>query len=319
MMDLFQIKCFIHIVDQKSFTKAAFEVSISQSALSKNISKLEKELGIQLFDRSKRLATLTPAGHEFESYARKIQTDYDALLSAVKRFSTSGHLHIGSVEHMGRVGLTAPISSFLKQYPDKSVSIDIEKGDTVGLMNQLMAGKIDMAFIAHIISPISKTSNIDAYQLGQYRLYTLLLDEYHVIIGPQHKFAKRETISWQELAAERLVILNESYSLNTIIRETFRQCGLRPDIVFECDQVDTILGLVEENFGVSLLSKRIATTKYNVVAIRMDSPITRNTVLVIPKEVESHQRLAGQFAHHIINYYEDMTGGSSIRVVSGQS
>lgn len=305
-MDLFQIKCFINIIDKKSFTKAAFEVSISQSALSKNISKLEKELSIQLFDRSKRLATLTPAGQRFEPYARKIQADYDAMLVAVRQFSNSGHLHIGSIEHMGRVGLTAPISSFLEQYPDKSVSIDIEKGDTIGLMNQLMAGKIDMAFIAHIISPISKISNIDAYQLKQYRLYTLLLDEYHVIISRRHKFAKRNVISWQELAAERLVILNENYSLNAIIRESFHLCGLQPNIVFECDQVDTILGLVEENFGVSLLSKRIATTSYNVVAVRMNPPITRNTVLVIPKEVESHHLLAGKFAHHIVNYYEDI-------------
>lgn len=306
-MDLFQFKCFVSVVEQKSFTKAAFEVSISQSALSKHISKLEDELHVQLFDRSKRSATLTPAGRVFEAHARQMLREQDAMLEAMRSYSTSGHLHIGSVDHMGRVGLTAPISSFLNQYSDGSVTIDIEKGDTLKLMDQLMAGKIDMAFIAHIISPISKASNIDAYQLDKYRLYTLVQDEYHVIVSKQHKFADRQLLSWKDLVSERLVILDKGYSSNTIIRESFRQCGLQPNIAFECDQVDTILGMVEENFGISILSKRIATTRYDVAAVPMDAPIARNTVLVISKKVETHQRLAGEFARHIIDYYDALS------------
>ncbi len=302
-MDFFQLRCFVSIIDQKSFTKAAFEVSISQSALSKNISKLEDELNVCLFDRSKRLALLTPAGREFEPHARKILGDYQDMLSTVKRFSASGHLHIGTIDHIGRVGLTIPISTFLNRYPDGRVTIDMERGDTLGLMNQLTSGKLDMAFIAHIISPVSKVSNIDSYQLDQYRLYTLVRDEYHVIVSHQHRFAQRELLSWTDLASERLLILDKSYSSNSIIRATFRQHDLQPNIAFECDQVDAILGLVEENFGIALLSKRIATTRYHVAAVKLDVPITRNTVLIIPNEVESRQRLAGEFARHIVRYF----------------
>lgn len=54
------------------------------------------------------------------------------------------------------MGLTTPISTFLKQYPDGGVTIDIERGTSLGVMDQLVAGKLDMAFIAHIISPFSK-------------------------------------------------------------------------------------------------------------------------------------------------------------------
>lgn len=304
-MDLFQLECFIHILEQKSFTKAALEVSSSQSALSKHISKLEDELNVRLFDRSRRTVSLTPAGRAFEPCARKMLEDYTEMLTSIKRFSNSGHLHIGSVDHMGRVGLTTPISSFLRQYPDGSVTIDIEKGDTLKLMDHLMAGKIDMAFIAQIISPFSRASNIDTYQLDRYRLYTLVLDDYHVIVSQRHRFAGRDKVSWMDLEGEKLVILDRSYSLNPIIKESFRQCGLHPNITFECDQVDTILGLVEEDFGVSFLSKRIAASRYHVAAVPMEAPIARNTVLVVPKEVEAHQRLAGEFVHHIVDYYKD--------------
>ena len=114
-----------------------------------------------------------------------------------------------------------------------------------------------MAFIAHIISPFSKASNIDAYQLDHYRLYTLVVDNYHAIVSRRHRFAGLDVVTWQDLAEEKLVILDKSYGLNAIIRESFRQCGLRPNIAFECDQVDAILGMVEGNFGISILSSAL--------------------------------------------------------------
>lgn len=304
-MDLFQLKCFVSVVEQKSFTKAAFEAAISQSALSKNISRLEDELNVLLFDRSRRSAVLTPTGREFEPHARKMLEDYEHMLAAVRRFSASGYLHVGSIEHMGRVGLTAPISSFLSRCPDGAVRIDIERGDTQTLMNQLTAGKLDMAFIAHIISPGGLRSNIDGYQLEQYRLYTLVRDEYHVIVSSQHRFARRQSLSWSDLAPERLLLLDKSYSSNSMIREAFLRRGQQPNIAFECDQVDTLLGMAEENFGAALLSRRISAARYAVTAVKMDEPITRNTVLVIPREVESRQRLAGEFARHVVRYFEE--------------
>ena len=124
------------------------------------------------------------------------------------------------------MGLTNPhLQPFLKQYPDGGVTIDIERGTSLGVMDQLVAGKLDMAFIAHIISPFSKASNIDAYQLDHYRLYTLVVDNYHAIVSRRHRFAGLDMVTWQDLAEEKLVILDKSYGLNAIIRESFRQCG----------------------------------------------------------------------------------------------
>lgn len=88
-------------------------------------------------------------------------------------------------------------------------------------MDQLVAGKLDMAFIAHIISPFSKASNIDAYQLDHYRLYTLVVDNYHAIVSRRHRFAGLDVVTWQDLAEEKLVILDKSYGLKAIIRESF--------------------------------------------------------------------------------------------------
>lgn len=83
-VDIFQLQCFIHVVEQKSFTKAALEVCTSQSALSKHISRLEDELNIQLFDRSHRAVALTPRGRRL-SLCQKLLDDYNEMMASIKR------------------------------------------------------------------------------------------------------------------------------------------------------------------------------------------------------------------------------------------
>lgn len=304
-MEIFQLQCFITVVELKSFSDAAYEVSISQSSLSKHISKLEDELNVRLFDRSKRSATLTSVGSEFLVHARKLLRDYEEMTDSIRRFSNSDHLLIGSVDHMGRVGVTIPIASFLSRTTDSRCSIEMKKGNTLELMNQLMGKKIDMAFIAHLVSPITGTSNIDAYQLEPYHLYTLVKDEYHAIVSKNHRFAGRSKIPWEELASEKLILLDKTYSLSTMIRDSFRHKTLPLTIAFECDQVDTLLSMVEKGFGVAILSSRIADSRYQVVPVPMEEPITRNTVLIVPKELEEGRRTAREFVNHILDYYED--------------
>ena len=124
-MQIFQLQCFLSIAEYRSFTEASYEVSLSQSALSKHISKLENELKVKLFDRGKRQTELTPAGHEFVQYAQSILRSYEQARAAMKKYAVGGVLHIGSIEHMGRVGLTAPIASFLNLFPEGEVEIEI--------------------------------------------------------------------------------------------------------------------------------------------------------------------------------------------------
>lgn len=303
-MEIFQLQCFLSVVDRGSFTGAAVDVSMSQSALSKNISKLESELDVKLFDRSRRVAVLTPAGREFERHARKLICDYGEMRQEMKQYISSGHLHIGSVDHLGRVGITTPIASFLNQHPDGGVQIDIEISDTLTLLNRLLEEKVDMAFIAQISSERAGASNTDGYDLSRFRLYTLVRDTYHVIVNQQHPLARRSSLSWKDLTDEKLVILDKSFSINGIIRQCVESHGKRPKIAFECEQVDTILGMVEGNFGISLLSRRVADARYQVCAIPMEEPILRNTVLVVPKQAEQKQLLVHNFVHHILDYYE---------------
>lgn len=184
---------------------------------------------------------------------------------------------------MGRVGLTSPISTFLKQYPDGSVTIDIEKGATLKLMDDLMEGKIDMAFTPTSSLPfptsptLTPTRWISSGSIPWSRMSTMSssIKSIGLRAGGQ--------IQWKDLEQEKLVLLDKSFSLNAMVRDCFQRCGLHPNIAFECDQVDAILGMVEENFGISILSKRVATTCSDVVPVSLDAPSSGTPSLWCPR------------------------------------
>jgi DNA-binding transcriptional LysR family regulator len=300
-MDFFQLECFASVLKNKSFTEAAYNMSISQSSLSKHIAKLEDELNVKLFNRSKKNVSLTLAGEEFLEHATLILRDFYKMENSMKRYLTGGIINIGSIEHMGKVGLTTPIATFFNKYP--GVEINIEIGDTVTLMNMLIISKIDIAFIAHLVSRVNNQSNLDSFDLKKFKLYTLIEDDYCVIVNEKHEFAEREYVNWEDLKDEKLVILDNSYSLNSIIKGTFSSLEVTPNIVFESNQVDTLLGLVSSNFGISLFSNKIAKADYNIRVVKLNKSITRNTVLVIPNENEKINILK-LFTEHIEDYYD---------------
>ncbi len=301
-MNFLQLEYFISIAKNKSFTEASNEVLLSQSSLSKHIAKLEKELGVKLFNRNTRNISLTLAGEELLQHAKILLDEYYNTLQKVQLYSNSHSINIGSIEHMSKVGLTTPIASFLDKFP--SLDINIKQGDTICLMDMLISCKIDMAFIAHIIYPFLNSSNISNYSLENLNLFTLLEDEYYLIVNKNHKLASKTKIDWCELANEKLVILDNGYSLNTVIKTTLKYLNIPAKIAFESNQVDTILGLINENYGVSLLSKKVATGNGNLATLRINNPIRRNTAIVTHKDVRSST--IQKFIEHILSYYNNL-------------
>lgn len=95
-----QLEYFVAIAEQGSFTEASYELSISQSSLSKQINKLEEELNVKLFVRGRRQLMLTDAGRDFLVYARDALRNYRNICAELLKYSSGGTIHIGSVDHM---------------------------------------------------------------------------------------------------------------------------------------------------------------------------------------------------------------------------
>lgn len=308
-MQIFQLQCFLSIAECKSFTEASYQLSISQSSLSKHISKLEDEFQIQLFDRSRRQLVLTPAGKDFLSYARKAFHEYQEIRKKLLEYTFGGTIRVGSVDHMGKVGLTTPIALFIGKFPEGSIQMDIKKSQSTQVIEWLLEGKTDIAFTAHIKDPVRNVSNFDSYDLTDYDICTLVRDEYRVILSASHPLASREMVTWEELADEKLLILDKSNSVNQMIRDAFLSRGMQPHVAFECNQTDALLGMAASGFGISFMSDRIATTSYDVKKIRLQHSLTRDTCMIVPREYMRKQNLIYHFAKHIEAWYQSPDRG----------
>ena len=137
------LECFIYAVQENTFFDAAEALHITQSSLSKQIKKMEQELGIQLFDRSKRSAVLTQAGEFFYPEAQKLSLQYQKTIAKMKEFNTrfSSSLCVGTLPVLSQYGLTHFFHQFATLHPEISLSLfEVEEPE---LMAGFEKGRFD--------------------------------------------------------------------------------------------------------------------------------------------------------------------------------
>lgn len=303
-----QLEYFVAIAEQGSFTEASYELSISQSSLSKQINKLEEELNVKLFVRGRRQLMLTDAGRDFLVYARDALRNYRNICAELLKYSSGGTIHIGSVDHMGKVGLTTPMASFIDKFPENSVHLEVERSSARQVVEWLLEGRADICFTARIADGVRGVSNLDVYDLSDYCCSTLLHDEYYVIVPEEHEFCQREYVDWEDLREERLMLLDRQHSVNALIREAMISRGMTPHVTFECNQTDALLRMVADGFGITFLSGRIAASEYEVRRIPLRQSLSRDTYMIVPQEHMQENDLTGQFAHYVEKFYEKNSG-----------
>lgn len=301
-MDFFQLQCFVKTVQTKSFSEAAFQLSSSQSSISKHIAKLETELGgVQFFDRSKRNVTLTPCGEEFYRCARTLLDNYADMLQEMQKYTARAAINFGCIENIARIGLTTPISTFMETHPE--IDFSIKFGHTWQLLELLNQSKINPAII-NIITGLEGTgANTDGIDLSHFHIYVLEEDRYDVIVNQEHPLANRKSLTWEDLQNERLLLFDKSYSINHFVRRAFQSRRVRMGILFECNVVDNLLGLAADNAGITFLPSSLSRSGYSVRAIPIVPPLRRTTVLLVSKSSESKPHIR-QFVDILLDYYQ---------------
>ncbi|MFJ5717552.1 LysR family transcriptional regulator [Neobacillus sp. NPDC093127] len=303
-MNIEQLKYVMAIVKHQHLTNASYEVSISQSSLSKYLIKLEKELGgVQLFDRTTRTVKLTAAGQEFAKYAGRILNEYDYMLNEMRAYTAGekGVLSIGTIPVYSSRGLISLFSSFQKKYPE--IQLEITEKMSSGLIELLKKAELDMAFIA-------LPGNFD--KLETLSAYPMIEDEVVLITQKLHPFANRESISLSEVKNEPFILMNQASTLFQICMEACKRAGFTPDITHESSQIDIIVGLVAEGLGVSLLTSKEADyfSKANISLIRLEKPINHTTALVISNRITKSNAMKAFIKH--AQEWEGRTPGAEV-------
>lgn len=256
-----QMQYFITVVETQSFTKAAEECYISQSAISQQIKALEKELDTQLLIRNKKSFSLTPAGEYFYHHCQEIINEVNELCRKTKEIEEDENLlKIGYLRGYPGKELRQSLLEFSQLYPH--VSIDLRRGNHEELYNYLMTGSVSL-----VVSDQRRAFHED------YVNYHLLHMDCYVEISTQSSLSDKEFLDVQDLKKANCILV-ASPEQRDIEREFYENMiGLKCHYVFAEDIEEARL-LVAINRGFMLVeSAKNYTSKQNNIKV---IPLQRN-------------------------------------------
>ena len=250
-MELRDLKSFIVVADQGSFTKAAEHSYLSQPSLSKAVKKLEEELHVKLFDRSTRHLNLTDAGRIVFRQGQQALNMLNELPDLLKELTDmdTGEIKIGIPPLIGTLFFPHIARTFHNLYPNVKLVL-FELG--AKLIEQLVEeGKIDVGLTV-----------LPANELV-FNVYPFFNDEFVLYINEDHWLAKRKTVALSELKDEKFIIFMKDFTLHDLIINACKEAGFAPSISYKSSQWDLILELVASKMGVTLLPKTIFEKQSN--------------------------------------------------------
>ncbi len=272
-MDLRQVQYLLSIVEKGSFIAASDYHYVSQSTLSKRIIALEDELGITLFDRSKRTVKLTKAGESFLVHARLMNDTYKSMLDDLKEFKFEGEtLAIGTIPVVTEYGITRLISNFRQQYPH--INIAVEELDGMNIIPALEDHRFELAF--------TRQNYLD-YE--KYDAILVIKDTFRVVISRDNPLASRQSISIKELKDQNFIVFDQVTGLHRLIIDECHKAGYEPTIFYSSHQKMSVFSVVGANIGIALTPVRIVDyhNTPEVTSIALEDSIECNIVLVSRK------------------------------------
>lgn len=247
-MELRQLEHFVAVARYLSFTRAADEVSVVQSSLSSSVSKLERELGAPLFERTTRTVSLTPAGWALLPVAKRILSEVHTAKEAVAAVTgvLRGRLGVGTIQLLTWVDLPVSLSQFHQAHP--GVEIALREAPVDELLEELLAGDLDIAYIARDQSRLPETLTVLA-----------TWDEELVIIAPRdHPLARQDQVLLSSLGQEPFVDFQARSGLQRVVERLCEQAHLERYITFSVTQLDLLISLVRAGLGIAIIPAPVA-------------------------------------------------------------
>ncbi|MCQ2023701.1 LysR family transcriptional regulator, partial [Clostridium butyricum] len=239
-----QLKYFIAIVENGTYFNASESLHISQSNLSKQIIKLEKELNIDLFDRRLRSASLTDAGRLFYNDAIILINQYNIALNNISNYKkfNDEKLHIGTLPIQTQYNLTSIFNEFKKDNPEINLTIDEVEDE------KLLEGiKMDEY---HIILARENMLNPKYYDI-----YPIAKDELVVVLPLGHKLSKYSQLNFNQLSGENFILMNPYTYIYQLCMNIIEEYNISANVV-RTARTESIIGAVALNEGISLLPKK---------------------------------------------------------------
>jgi len=246
-MELRQLEYFVAVAEERNFTRAAERVHISQSGVSAQIRRLERELGAELLDRSPRAVTLTVAGKAALEHARAALAAAGALGQAVGEVSDliRGRVTVGMVVGCTLTPMFDALAAFHRAHPGVEICLLEDSSDR--LMEAVRAGAVDLALIG--------TANAAPDGLDT---LTIISERLVAAVPPGHPLAGRRRITLHDLGAHPIVCMPAGTGVRTVFDRACAAQGIQPLIALQASAADAIADLASRGLAVAVLSASMA-------------------------------------------------------------
>jgi len=241
-MELYPLKVFLTVATEKSFSRAAEKLLRTQPAVSLAVQRLETELGEKLIDRSSTPPMLTDAGRTVVEYARRFENLQSEMQNALAelRDNASGRLSIGANESTS-LYLLQHIEQYRRLYP--KVKVQVRRSLSSKIPSQLVDGDLELGVISFDPEDERLVSKV------------IFTDHLAFVVSPQHRLAKRKSVSISELGMETFIAHNVLSPYREVVLRAFQRHKVALNMDVEMPTVETIRKLVQRNEGVAFLPK----------------------------------------------------------------
>jgi LysR family transcriptional regulator, transcriptional activator of the cysJI operon len=240
-MQIESLKMFCDLTETESFTKAAQINEVTQSAVSQQISSLERLFKSLLIERSKKKFRLTREGQVLYDYSKQILQTYNSLQSKLQEIKDiiSGTIRLTTIYSIGLHDLPPYVKQFLKMYPTVNVHVEYRRATQV--YEDVLSNVVDMGLVAFP----SRDNRLEIVPLRK--------DEMVLVCHPQHPLARAKNVKLKALAGQKFISFEPDIPTRKALDRVLKEHGVVVQHVMEFDNVETVKRAVEIDAGVAIL------------------------------------------------------------------
>lgn len=289
-MDVTQLYYFIVTAEQEHITKASEILNLSQSALSRSITSLERELGVPLFDRKNRNIVLNRYGKIFLEDAKRIvheiEQSKDKLAQLVH--PEMGHISISFVHSLGLHYIPTLLKDFHAANPEYTISLNEDSAETI--IKDLLTNETDLGFATQYRSFVDL-------------VYHPIIEERIVLItADDHPFARLEQVKLADLTKENFIHYHMGTELRKLIDSFFRKCNIKLKTMYDGLEINSIIGLVTANMGIALVPESTIQNIKGIAIVPIQDVELHRTIYLIHKKEGYISKAALFFKEFALSY-----------------
>lgn len=278
-----QLKQFLVLSQELHFGRAAAKLNISQPPLSASLRQLEAHLGFALMERSSKAVRLTPAGAVFAEHAARILGALDSARAIATQAAAgaAGELNVAFVPSMLFRDLPARLKAFQDRQP--GVGLNLMEMNTTRQIEGLLEHRVDVGFVHAVPFP------------GELADHTVETERLVCCLPRQHRLARKSRIRIAELSGERVMMFSRTFAAHyhDKISGLLRAAAITPDSRFHIQHWFTVVALVAQGMGVSLVPASLARSVFsNVAFVEIEERNAEHDVSMIWRRDDQNPALA---------------------------